>query len=220
MRSLVGNTLQIEGAAEVLPASEEVLLITSSQFSVFESLTLGGGFYAETASAHQSNVANASFGVCAIYGRPFGFSLNLSATVPVWLEDNGAVQGWLFSLGFPWGVNLHVGAGYLFSLGDSLLPGITGGTHLMETQFYPPWNMKTNKVQQQFGGNPFYPFYMNGGVFGGFHILIRLTKSGFLLIGCDVAYDMLPWLADLIPSYFTLSGGWSITPTVTFALGK
>jgi hypothetical protein len=220
MQSLVGKTLQISGADAALPASEEVLLLTPSNFTVFESLYIGASVYTENARLHTFTTTMAHLGTYDIYGRPLGLFLDVAAVCPFWLIDNGTAQSWLFAPGFPWGVVMNVGASYLLTMNESVLVGLAGGVHLEELLFWWPLDYNSPQVIAVFGGNRYNPFVWNMGVFASMNCYILLNQTNYLLVGLGAGYDQVPLLTMASYPGFELINGWSVSLVVTLAFAK
>ncbi len=221
MQGLVSKAMQIVGAPEdSLPTTDEMVFITPAQYTVFQGLTLGGLYYHNAGASHATDSVSAAVGMYQIYGRPLGFMLDASFIVPAWMAIDGETQPWLFKIGFPWGVNLHVGANYLWNLGDSAMVGLSGGFHTTEFLFYAPWELTSATMQTHFGGKNINGYYWNYGPFIGLSTFIKVDKSSYCIAGVEVAIDVAEVLPMTVMSGYSLRNGLSISPFIGFASGK
>jgi hypothetical protein len=221
MRSLVSKAMGIEGAQEAsLPTTDEMVYITPSQYKVFQGISLGGLYYSDQGESRTTRSASAAIGMYQVYGRPLGLMLDASFIVPAWMAIDGDKQEWLFKLGFPWGVNLYLGANYLWNLGDSAMLGLAGGFHTAEFLFYPPGGGGSAEAQSYFGGKIIDGYYWNYGPFVGLSAFAKVGKSSYLIAGAEVALDLAEVLPTTVMEGYTLKSALSVAPFLGFAVGK
>lgn len=220
LQGLVAKTLQIGEAEAALPSSEELVYVTPSQHRIFQGLSFGYHSYDETTAGHELVISSLSIGTTSVFGRPLGFLIDASFLLPLRFDIDGAPQEWLYKFGAPWGAEMHAGASWLASAGDSLLLGLSGGFHFAEYLVIPPSKFGTPELSAYFGGQRFNPFYWNYGAFLGVHALVRGSGKGYLRLGCMIGYDLQPVLPSFNSPDYLIKGAWSISPTIALDSGK
>ncbi|TFG82569.1 MAG: hypothetical protein E4H20_07425 [Spirochaetales bacterium] len=220
MRLLSGKALGLDDGEVQMIASDEYILVSPSGYQIFEALTASVPIYAVNAAAHDFTSLSASLGIHASYGRPLGFFLGVSVLVPFSVELDGIAQDWLFDFSFPWGVDIAIGASWTHGISDSLIIVALGGLHMVELQYYQPWSIGWDAVEERLGPDEFWFIQWNVGCFLGLDTYIALNKKWYLLVSCVVAYDFQELLPNIVPVDYALKGAWSIMPIIALAHGK
>ena len=221
MQGLVSKAMHVEGAPEAsLPTTDEMVFINAAHYTVFQGLSLGGLYYHDIGVSHTTQSVSAAIGMYQVYGRPLGFMLDASLIVPAWMTIDSETQSWLYKISFPWGVNIHLGANYLWNLGESAMIGLAGGFHTTEFLFYAPWEINSATMQTYFGGKSVNGYFWNYGPFIGLSTFIKVDKSSYFIAGVEVAIDVAEVLQNTGQPGYSLKNALSISPSIGFAIGK